>query len=295
MIKNYALIIGAAKSGTSSLFNYLAEHPEIAPSSKKETQFFSEIDVFEKGFDYYRSLWSWDRKSHRIALEATPNYTRVTHQNLLNAAATIAELQQQWDLKFKFIYIMRDPIARIESHYTHLEAWGQEPGVKPYAEGIEDEIIDVSKYAMQLDEYYQRFQSDHILLLNFEDLTDNPALVLRKVCRFLEIDDRYQFKTLNKIYNSNQSRKKVFLPGWNTVRQTSLVKKIAQTTPTPAKEIFRNLFGKKVQQQIELSFEDKTYVLNHLKDDLQKLHQVYEVDVSQWNIPRLVSSISNQV
>ena len=294
MIDSFSLIIGSAKSGTSSLFNYLAEHPEVAPSSKKETQFFSEAEVFGKGFNYYQSLWNWNHEIHRTALEATPNYTRSTHNNLLNAAVKIAEIQQQLDLEFKFIYIMRDPIARIESHYTHLEAWGQEPGVAPFAEGIEDEIIDVSKYAMQLDEYYQRFKSDQILLLKFEDLTDNPALVLRKVCRFLEIDDRYQFKTLDKVYNSNQGRKKVFLPGWNAVRQTSVVKNIARTTPVPAKEIFRNLFGKKVRQKIELSYEDKTYVLSRLQDDLQKLRQEYQVDISRWDIPQSVS-IFNQL
>jgi len=293
MIENFALIIGSAKSGTSSLFSYLAEHSEIAPCGQKETQFFAEPEVFNRGFTYYQNLWNWEHSKHRVALEATPNYTRVTHQDLFNAAEKIASVRDSKQIKFKFIYIMRSPIARIESHYTHLEAWGQENRVRPYAQGLESEIIDVSKYAMQLDEYYQRFPAQDILLLNFEDLKANPAGLLRRVCEFLEVEPNYQFQTLNTVYNSNKVRKKVFLPGWKQIRQTSLLKEIARATPSWARQNFKNLFGQKVTQQIKLSAEDKEYVLDYLRSDLQKLDREYQVDTSLWDLPQLVAS-SNQ-
>jgi Sulfotransferase domain len=294
MIDNFALIIGSAKSGTSSLFSYLAEHPEIASCSKKETQFFAEPKVFERGFTYYQNLWDWDSKKHQVALEATPNYSRITHQNLLNAASKIAEVRNTQQVKFKFIYLMRSPISRIESHYTHLEAWGQEANVRPYGEGLANEIIDISKYAMQLDEYYQRFPAKDILLLNFEDLKQDPASLLCKVCQFLTIDADYQFKTLNTVYNSNKLRKKVFLPGWRNLRQTYIIKAIARATPSSARETFKNLFGQKVTRQIKLTPDETKYVLNYLHDDLQRLCQEYQVNTSRWNLPQLVSS-SNQV
>lgn len=63
---------------------------------------------------------------------------------------------------------MRNPIDRIESYYTHLQAWRVDPTIKPFSEGIDSKVIDVSKYAMQIEEYYKRFSSDSIFMLNFE-------------------------------------------------------------------------------------------------------------------------------
>lgn len=292
MINTYALIIGAAKSGTTSLFYYLSEHPEIAPSNRKEPQFFCQNRIFKRGFKYYQSLWDWNPQIHKVALEASPNYTRVTNDNLLNSAEKIAETQKEQNVKFKFIYIMRNPITRIESHYTHLEARGQEPNVKPFTAGIDREIIDISRYAMQLDEYYQRFSPNSILLLDFEDIKDNPQQLLKTVCQFLEIDDEYQFKALNVIYNSNLNRKKIILPGWKTIRRTNWGKAIIKTIPPSVKKVLSSLLGKKVERQIELSPEQQKYVLDYIQDDLHKLQQKYYVDISRWNLPQL--SMSNR-
>ncbi len=282
MIDNFALIIGSAKSGTSSLFSYLAEHPEIAACSRKEAQFFSNSEFFAQGFEYYQSLWNWNDKQHKIALEATPNYTRVTNQHLANAAQNIADIKAQTGAKFKFIYLMRDPIDRIESHYTHLEAWGQEPNAKPYAEGLSEEIIDVSKYAMQLEEYYQRFATEDILLLNFDELKDTPAQLMKQVCEFLEVDSTYQFNGLSTIYNDKTARKNIFIPGWTSIRKTDLVISLAKATPNSIKTIFRNVFGSKITKKIELSLGEKEYVLNQLQDDLQQLTLQYGVDTNNW-------------
>lgn len=282
-IKNFALIIGAAKCGTTSLFTYLAEHPQIAACSMKEPQFFCNRRRFFQGYDYYKSLWDWNSKTHKIALEASPNYTRVTHQNLLNAAEKIAEIQNQTKARFKFIYIMRDPIERIESHYTHLEAWGQEPLVRPFAEGIDREIIDVSKYAKQINEYYQRFPAENILLLNFQELISDPTNLLKKVCHFLDINSEYQFQGLNTIHNNRQERKKIFLPGWKTIRKTQLMKSIARLTPKTARENFRNVFGVYNKNYVRLSLAEKEYVLNQLKEDLEQLNIRYKVDITHWH------------
>ena len=288
MITKFALIIGSAKSGTSSLFSYLAEHPDIAACSEKESQFFSDRQLFKRGFEFYQNLWSWNAGEHRVALEATPNYTRATNPNMDKAPHNIAKFQAATGAELRFIYIMRDPLARIESHYTHLEAWGQEPRTKPYAEGLSEEIMDVSKYAMQLDEYRCRFGADNILLLNFEDLKERPAELLQQVCQFLQVDDRYQFKSLDTVYNSHKERKKVFIPGWNNLRQTNLLKAIARAAPESGKETFRNLFGKKVERKIVLTPAERDYAFNYLQDDLHRLATEYQVDTSRWNLPQSV-------
>jgi hypothetical protein len=283
-INNFALIIGAVKCGTTSLFNYLAEHPQIAASLKKETHFFSNSLYFARGFEYYQSLWDWNPTVHQIALEATPNYTRMTDSSLANTVENITKLQSTTNIDFKFIYIMRDPIERIESHYTHIEAWGQEPTKKPFSQGIDNEIIDVSKYAMQIDEYYKRFPHNNILLLNFEDLKTDTLNVVRKVCRFLDVDPNYEFQRLSSIYNDHKERKIITLPGWRLLRKTELMQSIVRLVPSEARQAFSNIFGKKIESYVKLSPEQRDYVLRELKADLRKLNIEYGVDVSRWGI-----------
>ena len=124
-----AIIIGAMKSGTTSLFYYLSEHPEICASKEKELHFFSDDDRFSKGLDWYRSMWSLGPE-HKVALEASPTYTMQPYRP--DVAARIAALEE---LDCKFIYIARHPVSRFESHVRHEVAQHQLQGRRsnPYA------------------------------------------------------------------------------------------------------------------------------------------------------------------
>ncbi|WP_019506525.1 sulfotransferase [Pleurocapsa sp. PCC 7319] len=250
-INNFALIIGAMKCGTTSLFKYLAQHLQISACKNKEPLFFSNKDIFSRGFDYYQSLWDWNSNQHKIALEATVSYTRVTHTSPshLNAAENIAKIKACTNANFKFIYIIRDPIDRIESHYTNGRAHLYKDTAKPLSEGINSEIIDTSKYAMQIEEYYKRFPHESILLLNFENLKNEPLNVVRKVCRFLDIDPDYKFQGLNINHNPyNPIFRRVTLPGYSSIRKTKFVKSIVRQIPDETRiklQPFRKLLTQK--------------------------------------------------
>ena len=90
MMDNFALIIGAAKSGTTSLFYYLAEHPEISSCSIKEPNFFTDDEKLSKGWGWYQNLWTWDSEIHKIAMEASTSYTKIPY--FPNAAERIVKM-----------------------------------------------------------------------------------------------------------------------------------------------------------------------------------------------------------
>lgn len=284
-IKNFALIIGAAKCGTTSLFNYLSEHPEISACCYKEPHFFSKKDNFAKGYTYYQSLFNWNTSTHKVALEATPGYTRVTNNNLSNAAENIAQFISTTNTNFKFIYIVRDPIERIESHYTHLEAWRQEPDKQPLKVGLDKEIIDVSKYAMQIEEYYKRFDSSDILIINFQDFKNDSREVLKKVCLFLEIDENYNFQGAQIVHNSNKQRTKIDLPLIYQLKSNKTIKYIAnQILPNSTKQKLRKLLGSKISNFVKMSPHHKEIIVNELQTDIAKLKTKYGVNTDTWNI-----------
>ena len=279
MIDNFALIIGAMKCGTTSLFSYLAQHPQISACSEKEPRFFTNDKKWAKGFDWYQNLWNWNPIEHKVALEASVSYTRIPLRP--NAAERIAELKEK--ANFKFIYIVRNPIDRIESHYTHGKAQNWAETKQPLSEGINRHLIEVSQYARQIEEYYKRFPANDILLLNFEYLKTKPLNFVRKVCRFLDIDPDYKFQGLDTIHNANNQRL-VDESLWKSMSRIKLLRSLAGLMPTKQKQILYNCFGRKIEGNLRLSLEQRNFVLSELREDLRKLSLEYGVDVESWGI-----------
>ncbi|MEO1670133.1 MAG: sulfotransferase [Cyanobacteria bacterium J06631_2] len=282
MINNFALIIGAMKCGTTSIFNCLVQHPEIAGCRYKEPHFFSKAKNFAKGFDYYQSLWDQQDYTHKIALEATPGYTKVTHQDSANAAANIAQVQREHKVEFKFIYVMRDPLERIESHYLHNVLKGNEANLTAVSQ-IDQSIIDTSKYAMQLDEYYQRFAADKILLLDFAQFKIDPDQSLRQICQFLNIDSSFQFNQVQKIHNGRQ-RLRFKLPLVNSLRRTQLAKSLRSAISEEQKYAFKSKFGSRKKVSFKLPEQLKAEITQEIKPDLVRLQESYNFKSNSWKI-----------
>ncbi|MEM9227886.1 MAG: sulfotransferase domain-containing protein, partial [Verrucomicrobiota bacterium] len=119
------VIIGAQKSGTTSLYDYLIEHPQLLPASNKEVHFFDggltpELDAFTAGEAWYRAHFPLvsSVQAGQHSLEATPLY-------LFNplVAARMHELIPE----VKLIAILRNPTERAISHFFHEKRYGREP------------------------------------------------------------------------------------------------------------------------------------------------------------------------
>lgn len=272
-MKKFLLIIGSMKCGTTSLFYYLSEHPNICPCRVKEPNFFANHENFSKGFNWYQNLWDFEPDKHKIAMESSTHYTKIPL--FPNAADFISRVDK--NIEFKFIYIMRNPIDRIESHYTHsLQAkWGT--NIRPMNEDINTQIIEVSKYAKQINEYYSRFSPNNILLLNFEDLKNNPMKLLERICNFLDIDPFFKFSRISNVRNIS-TEKYIYSKTWSTILP------IAQYLPLRIQNKIRNTLCKKIANKLKLSQEQKKFILNELYDDLYELNSKYEIDISRWGL-----------
>ena len=179
------IIIGSAKSGTTSLFRYLDEHPDVFISDPKEPCFFDENMRWEKGISWYSSLFD-DAKDYQICGEASTNYTRWPQVN------DVPKKMYDAVPEAKLIYIMRDPSSRAFSHYVHRWTKEVNPG-KPFTEDFDTFVkkdpmcIDGSYFAKQLDQYLEFFPKEQILLVVFEELVENPKKVIGEVFSFLGI------------------------------------------------------------------------------------------------------------
>lgn len=272
----FCIVLGAAKSGTTSLFHYLAQHPEIAPCSNKEPNYFS--SNYDSGDNWYFSLWDKEDIDTKVLLEATVNYTGwptspKSSENMLDFA-------KKHNVDIKFIYIMRDPVIRFESHHTYNYAHRSK-------RNLEDSLknrntISCSRYAEQMDLYFDKFNHDNFLLLMFDELKSDPQKVLKKTCIFLGINPDFNFQDANKIHNKTEGT--VVAGEWNTfLNKHPFVKQISNLFPKELRRfIFRLIFRKKVSGHFKLSNIQKQKLHDILKDDMVRLHEKYGIDVSKW-------------
>lgn len=277
-IDSFVLIVGAMKCGTTSLFEYLAQHPQIAPCREKEPNFFTDDRNWARGMDWYRGLWDYEPGVHTRALEASTHYTKIPR--FPNAAERIATVKAD----FRFIYVMRHPLQRIESHYFHGLASGWATTRNPLAQGPDPQVLAVTSYARQIGEYYRRFPKERILLLLFEDLKDEPQQVLSKVVRFLGLDGNVVLREAGKVYNARNARRKP-RGALRLLKRMPVWGRMARVMPGPLRVLLRDVATTRVPDaRGRLEDRQRDEVLALLRDDLRKLRDDYGVDISRWDL-----------
>lgn len=280
---NFAFIIGAMKSGTTSLFEILSQHPQVCPSRIKEPDYFA-TDRDESSLDNYLSLWDWRNHKHTIALESSVAYSKA------NSITGVPERIYKSNIgKYRFIYMIRDPLARIESQVRHglFAGWG-----KPLDAGIPQDAVDFSSYAMQLDKYLAFFPMDRIMVVTLEEFKHEPDATLARICQFLELDKNFRFHDTEKRRNSGNFFNAPASIAYIT--QSSIGQFIAKKLlPAKMKSRLRRFIsnlnkGNNSTPSIgrwRLTQEERRLVLNMLADDLNRLETEYGIDIAKyWHI-----------
>ena len=178
------MLIGAMKSGTTTLHAHLTRHPDVYLCEPKEPGFFSRDERYACGIESYRELFR-PARPRQLCGEASTCYTRWPHY--ADVAPRIAEHVPD----ARFLFIMRDPVERSYSHYRHLcEEWAAAgKDIPSFSEAIEvaPEIVDASLYCAQLQRFLSHFSRDRFHLLTLEELRERPAEVLAGVQSFLGV------------------------------------------------------------------------------------------------------------
>ena len=193
-----SLIIGAMKAGTSSLFHYLASHPQVVPSSIKETDFFFSDRNYERGVSWYESLFS-GAGSH--ALEASPNYTK--RHLKPGMPARIHQLIPA----VKMVFVARDPVERLISHYVHNLDHGRER--RPFDEAIVDvdsNYYQTSRYFFQIEAFLEHFPSEQLFVVQSEQLRSDTAKVVAEVCSFFGLSDECDPAVMEKAIHPSSAK-----------------------------------------------------------------------------------------
>ncbi|MBL4652517.1 MAG: sulfotransferase domain-containing protein [Flavobacteriales bacterium] len=174
------MVIGAMKCGTSALTRELSIHPDICFSSVKEPNLFLNENWRDLESEYIELFSDTDTK---LLGEGSTSYTKLPHESPTYLVKNLYE----YNPYLKFIYLMRDPIERIISHYKFdLLKGGTQLSFK---ESINSNphLYKVGCYSYQLEPYINLFGRDNILLLTSEEFRKNRQETLNQISKFLNI------------------------------------------------------------------------------------------------------------
>lgn len=181
-LPNFA-VIGAMKAGTVSLGHYLDEHPNVflgRGGRFNEPNYFIAEHNWPRGRDWYESLF--DRADGAAAIgECSPSYTwaHVYHG--------VPERMAQVVPQARLVYVVRDPIARMQSMYMHQVSAGRERRRAEVAL-LDDRYLGPSRYGFQLAAFLDHFDRSQVLVIASEVLRDRPREALSAVFSHLAVD-----------------------------------------------------------------------------------------------------------
>ncbi|MGO9470671.1 MAG: sulfotransferase family protein [Isosphaeraceae bacterium] len=296
MLPNF-LIIGAAKAGTTSLWDFLLMHPQVfMPAGIKETHFFAfegmkpdfrgpgDDEAVNRGavsdLDTYETLFEGSA-GYRAVGEASTSY-------LYHPAAPGRIRAHVPDVKI--IAILRNPVERAFSAYLHHIRDGREPEWDfAAALALEPERIAANweqlwhyqamgLYYAQISRYYDTFDKSKIKLYLFEDLVADQRAVLTDMLRFLGLDDTVEIglKRLNASSHTRVPRIKLTEAA---VSREHFVKRAARRLlPAPWVSRARNLLTRRV----ELTPSVRRTLVGVFRQDIEKLASLIDRDLSSW-------------
>jgi len=304
-IKPNFLIVGAAKSGTTSLYQYIRKHPNIYMPPEKEPMFFVS-DIYKKisrndprhhiadravvsDFDSYLQLFDHSETGVKKCGEASAAY-------LYHYETAIPKIKKYLG-EIKIIIILRNPVDRAFSSYSHLLRDGAE--FSSFDEFLEqeekrkEENWDILNYPISLGLYHNQVEAylnafRHVKTVLLDDLKNNPSQVLNEIYDFLDVDmiDQIETTKTKKVFNESRAPKSKFLHRIlnNPPRFVNVTKRVLKNILPKGffHRIKKSLLEKNHTMQKSMNAKTRKKLMNYFKEDILKTQNLIKKDLSHW-------------
>ena len=290
------LVVGAAKSGTTSIFNYLNQHPEIYIPEVKECRFFSQLPNNFKGLgaEFFPNSGITDDKEYFKLFAGHENKVcgDISNDYLYYYESSIKNIKKYLGDEIKIVIILRNPIDRAFSSYMHhiRDSWEN----MSFEQALDNEnkrikgnwgwsyhYINAGMYYHQVKAYLENFKKTKIYL--FEEL-QSKDFILKNLFSFLEVRFVQEQKDFMNYNVSGYPRNELV---YNFLNKDNAIKKII-------KPIVNNIFSKrsihkvvsyiqnKNLKKISIKNDTRERLKNVFEDDIKKLSNLIKMDLSHW-------------
>jgi hypothetical protein len=298
------LVIGAPKAGTTALHAALAQHPGLYMSAIKEPKFFlSDGPPPTKGgpgdaLTYREHVWR--RPDYEALFDPAPAGTlrgESTPLYLYDRAA-VSRIHDTLP-GAKLIVIVRDPVERAHSNWTHLWSAGLEPvGDFVRACGEEERriaadwasfwhYIGLGRYGEQLEYLFTLFPREQVLVIRYRLLVDEPAQTLDRICAFLGVETGVLTEiprhNVTSHPESTLSHRAVALAQRTATAVGTLIPGLTAATLNGPFERFLQRHSRERQP---LDWDQRQELLPRFETDIKLLEDILGESFADWNKPR---------
>ena len=303
------LLVGAAKSGTTSLYHYLRQHPDIYMSPVKEPLFFSSYGVETSKLEkeiYPVSLEEVvkDRGRYMGLFDGVEEETAIGEASvyyLLDHTKTIRNIKMHisdWE-RLKIVIILRNPVDASFSNYTmysqHLQHYMNMEKVLSFEDSLfaEPERIRAGYIALahfhwffyceQVKDYLENFRNVKIVM--HSDLQRNPGGLIKDLFEFLSVDSSFIPATIGHNYNSSGVPRSKFIYRFFT--REGMIKKVIRPLvrlllTRERREILSNSIWRRNLVRPTMKPETRERLKKYYQEDVMKLQRLIDVDLSHW-------------
>lgn len=295
MILPNFLIVGVQKAGTTSIYNYLQEHPQVYMSLIKETNFLEKdwenlppeqqnkngIVTLEKYAELFANV------KDEIAIgEASPNY-------LFHHESSAARIKK-YVPNAKLIVVLRNPVERAYSDYLmHIR---DAIGYRSLSEQIKHSshksfILRKGFYFESIKYYLEQFGQAQVKIFFYEDLCENPQVFMQEVYQYIGVNDDFLPNTTRKAQVAKIPKNKNInnlLQRKNPLRN-SAAKILKTVMPIEARQKLRDRLislNSQTKQQAPLSAEERQQLIELYREDILQLQDLVGRDLSKWLVVR---------
>jgi hypothetical protein len=290
-------VIGAAKAGTTALYSYLAQHPQVFLSRVKEPEFFSKEEYYARGLDWYQNWHFEGAEDYPVRAEATPHYLYWSEK----VAPRIKEAYRERPVKF--IVSFRDPVSRAYSMYWNMVREGIEDLDFDEALRVEErrlkqnrnELYQLglmaygysagSRYASLLQPYLELFSPENFFFVFQDDLRSRANETCKEIFEFLGIESSIEINPSN----SNPAAMPRSRLLHKALRRRPLFKKfIKPLIPIRVRRVRRSLKSK----ILKANLKETPYVPLHpqlvrdlrlsYRTEIEKLEKITGRELSSW-------------
>lgn len=295
MLPNF-LLIGAPKSGTTALYNYLNQHPDIYMSPVKEPHFFAFEDEalsFQGpkvtiNDTTITSLEAYQRLFQNAADETAVGEASALYLSIPKASERIKHYLPD----AKLIAILRNPVDRAYASFMQLMRDGREP-LRDFSQALQAEELRIQDnwgflwryqrlglYAAQLHHYLDKFDRSQMKICLYDDFKANPVALLQDIFNFLTVDSSF-IPDMSIKHNVSGIPRNPLLHAF--LKRPNLVKELMKPfIPDQMRTQFVSSLRNRNLEKPELSSTVKHQLVNAFREDILELQTLLDRDLSAW-------------
>jgi len=289
------LVVGAARAGTTSLHSYLRQHPEIFLPRIKEPCFFvfdGDNTEYKEGkfafavrdFNEYENLFR-SRKANQITGEMSTPYLYLYEKTISRIRNYFPDYRS-----IKIVIMLRNPADRAFSQYCWRVRDGREPlGFQQALDAEKERMLDNFSfdyfyldrgfYFKQVKSYIENFDNVHVIL--FEEFKSSPSQVLRDLCRFLGVDEHFEFKKVEAQNKSSIPKFKAL--GKVATMESKLKYRIWYSIPDSIRKKIRKWFSDMNEgEKPEMEDATRKMLADLYREDILALQKLIGRDLTSW-------------